>query len=499
MKRYISIFAALIVMLALCSCGADSSKPTESTTTSSETTTTTLIEQETTTTSSQTKATKVTTKQTKTTTSAKQKQTTATLREEETTTDALNEEEKTTVITEISTTQESVETESTTLADSGDSNEEETAVKSLWDGSSVMKWSKGSGTAGDPYLIESAANLAYLAQSTTYEDMYFLLTTDIDLGYCEWTPIGTKTNPFCGNFDGNGHTISRVFLSKAHFNMQGEIGYERRGLFGHTKNCTITNLCVDGVQALVGTRFAYTDRYFIGGLIGYAETDCESLIENCRAENVLIEFNTTDSPRMYVGGLVGYAYSTTNATLKFSRVAVNAEMRISTDGENRFGGVIGGVELDGVASFSNVCSYVENSQGTASSSKGRYRVSPLIGILTTDNGSLNLSTCFLSLRTNEQRYCISSDTGYDSYAYACAGAVNGEFKGKSKFANVFFTASIKAWAGGPDEEFLFLPRRLTEYKNVTVSNCKFVYTLPENCGFNESIWDLTERRKPKLK
>ena len=33
----------------------------------------------------------------------------------------------------------------------------------VWDGSS-SPWTKGSGTSSDPYLIETAANLAYLAE-----------------------------------------------------------------------------------------------------------------------------------------------------------------------------------------------------------------------------------------------------------------------------------------------------------------------------------------------
>ena len=56
---------------------------------------------------------------------------------------------------------------------------------SVWDGSSSTIWTNGSGTETDPYLIESAEHLKYLAISvsngTTYEGMYFLQTVDIDL------------------------------------------------------------------------------------------------------------------------------------------------------------------------------------------------------------------------------------------------------------------------------------------------------------------------------
>ncbi len=504
MKRYISIFAALIVMLALCSCGADSSKPTGDTVTSGDLIETTTSQAITTTSNKQDKTT--TSKKKKTTTSSKKKRTTTTsnkpietttLREEEGKTTQEETENTTEVVTEVSTTQETTTTESTTSLDSDkDDNRAET---SFWDGSSALRWTNGSGTAGDPYLIESAANLAYLALTTTTEDTYFSLTVNINLGYFEWTPIGTKTNPFCANFDGNGHIISAVNLSKSHFNTSGEYGYERRGLFGHTKNCTIKNLSVDGVKSHIDSISSYTDVYYIGGLIGYAQTDYESIVENCHVENVLIEFETSECPTVYVGGLVGYAHSEQNATLKFSRVAVGAKAEVCSEGSNRIGGVVGYVYLNGIANFSDVCSYFENLQGRSSSSDGEYRVSPLIGAVKTDMGSLNLSSCYLSLYTNEEHFSIHSASGYDSEAHACVGRVYGKFEGKSKFTNVFATALIETWAGGVSEGFPFFPLPIKEYRNLTVSNYGIVSVLPKTCGFDESIWDLSKMWQPKLK
>lgn len=64
------------------------------------------------------------------------------------------------------------------------------AQVSIWDGS-AEPWTHGSGTEEDPYLIESAANLAWLSQKCQppeprkahhYMDTCFLLTVDLDLG-----------------------------------------------------------------------------------------------------------------------------------------------------------------------------------------------------------------------------------------------------------------------------------------------------------------------------
>ena len=56
---------------------------------------------------------------------------------------------------------------------------------STWDGASAAPWTKGSGAASSPYIIETAEQLAYLAQhvnaGTTYIGKYFKMAADIDL------------------------------------------------------------------------------------------------------------------------------------------------------------------------------------------------------------------------------------------------------------------------------------------------------------------------------
>ena len=80
------------------------------------------------------------------------------------------------------------------------------AQLSIWNGSSDI-WTKGAGTEASPYLIESAEQLAFISDMvnggvTTYENTYFKLMTNIDLGQSAWIPIS-----FSGSIDGNNHTI----------------------------------------------------------------------------------------------------------------------------------------------------------------------------------------------------------------------------------------------------------------------------------------------------
>lgn len=82
-----------------------------------------------------------------------------------------------------------------------------------WDGTTIAdKFAAGDGTQGNPFQIETAAQLAYFAKTVNegeaYLHKYIVLTADIDLANKEWTPIGNYSNPFKGNFNGDNHTVT---------------------------------------------------------------------------------------------------------------------------------------------------------------------------------------------------------------------------------------------------------------------------------------------------
>lgn len=93
---------------------------------------------------------------------------------------------------------------------------------------SAAEFAAGDGTQGAPYQISSAGELANLAKMVsggeTYENTYFELTADIDLGGKEWTPIGTKDSQFAGKFSGNGKTIRNLTVG----------GGDNSGLFAYS-------------------------------------------------------------------------------------------------------------------------------------------------------------------------------------------------------------------------------------------------------------------------
>ena len=142
-----------------------------------------------------------------------------------------------------------------------------------WDGT-VEAFTEGSGTKEDPWRIENAEQLAYLAQQvnngTNYRGKHFLLVSDLDLSVKEWTPIGTYSNSFWGGFDGGGRTITGMTIT----------GKENEyvGLFGECYNFTAPSSYIKSVTV---KRANISGHSFVGAIAGAGAniSDCYS-IEN---------------------------------------------------------------------------------------------------------------------------------------------------------------------------------------------------------------------------
>ena len=131
---------------------------------------------------------------------------------------------------------------------------------------------KDAGTADKPYEISTAEQLAGLAQlvngGTNFSGKFIKLTADILLNELDkdgmprvaegqpephkWTPIGNNQKKFQGTFDGDGHTISGLYINADKVNFQG--------LFGFSTG-TVKNLIVTG-------NITATNAINIGGVVG---------------------------------------------------------------------------------------------------------------------------------------------------------------------------------------------------------------------------------------
>lgn len=192
------------------------------------------------------------------------------------------------------------------------------------------------------YLISKPCHLAWFrdyvngtivddgeAAGTTHPSASAKLTADIDLkNYCHaaedgkellsWLPIGNDNNRWKGNMDGQGHTISNLYIKTA----QNHVG-----LFGYTDGATIQDLIFDNAK-VENVSTTGTKTYKTGILAGYAYASTNSPVH---IKGIKTTNNCTVIGQEDTGGIVGCA----KINLE------NCENRSSVKGTGSVGGIAG--------------------------------------------------------------------------------------------------------------------------------------------------------------
>ena len=225
------------------------------------------------------------------------------------------------------------------------------------------------------YLIAKPCHLAWFRDyvngsivdegevaGTTHLSASAMLTADINLkNYCHaaedgkellsWIPIGYVNNSWKGNMDGQGHTISHLYIKTAQ---------KYVGLFGYIDGATIQDLIFDNAKVenvnttgtntsytgiLVGYAYAYPDspahikgikttknctvigQEDTGGIVGFAKINLENCENHSSVEGTKsvggiagrsaeinirrsTNYGTVENNNTYIGGIIGYAYGT---------------------------------------------------------------------------------------------------------------------------------------------------------------------------------------------
>ena len=236
-------------------------------------------------------------------------------------------------------------------------------------------YSDGSGTADDPWLIASQADLIALAEflnsgnAATFDTenagvgnchgYYFKQTADIDLTGVTWEPIGySGSYYFAGNYDADGHSITNAVST-------GKVdpdGFATAGIFGWVAFGSVENLHVKNANFVATGQNNYS---YVGGIAGVCYG---SSIKNCSVENSSLESRRNNNNNC-AGSIVGYS---TGGTFE-KCAAENNQIRTMAYG----GGFVGEVDDDpdygvGNSTFTNcyganctVISETDDSQGTS--------------------------------------------------------------------------------------------------------------------------------------
>ena len=180
-----------------------------------------------------------------------------------------------------------------------------------WTDYAASSFASGSGTKEEPYVINSAEQLAKLAKDInsgiagkeyTHNKEYFVLGNDVDLAAHRWIPIGSGTSissfhAFTGYFDGNNKNITGLYVDESSELFSA-------GLFGHVSGIEIKNVIIkDGyVKTQANTNSNGNTVDGAGLLIGNASQGygLTTTVSNCHVSG------TVESDSALTGGLVGY-------------------------------------------------------------------------------------------------------------------------------------------------------------------------------------------------
>ena len=165
---------------------------------------------------------------------------------------------------------------------------------------------------------------------TTHPSASAKLTADINLtNYCHaaedgmellsWIPVGNFDNPWKGNMDGQGHTISNLYIKTA----QSYVG-----LFGCIEDATIQDLIFDTAK-VENVNTIYKNTFFTGILAGFARAYVHSYPAHIKG--IKTTDNCTVIGQVRTGGIVGQ----TNINLEI------CENHSSVKGGTEVGGIAG--------------------------------------------------------------------------------------------------------------------------------------------------------------
>jgi len=267
-------------------------------------------------------------------------------------------------------------------------------ASAVWDGETVSYFAGGDGTQQDPYQISSGKELAFLAQevnsgNATYNasTVYYKLAADIYLNDTSdweswdtvaapansWTPIGTYTNKFAANFNGNGFAVYGVYINTT---------ADSQGLFAYVSGY--------GKISNVGVEQSYINGgIYVGGVAGYVN----GTITNCYNTGSITGNNN-------IGGVVG----------DITGNIMNCYNTGTVLGNDNVGGVVGYVASGGSATY---CYYQRSwEQGTALVGIGGEGLTP--GIIA-DILEFNSSGIFAG---NPNNFVTIDDKDYS--AFICA-------------------------------------------------------------------------------
>ena len=249
-----------------------------------------------------------------------------------------------------------------------------------------------------------------------------------------WVPIGADTDHFSGVFEGNGYTISNLFIDSDDVKQSAATGYRRvdwrghyaesrsihLGLFeelargGVIRNLGLANVsvtrtfpCLNTVEPLAGDLCA---KGRVGGLVGVSAGTIRGSWVTGQVSNTITQgYGLKDTYPAVVGGLVGQARSSSVIAASFASADVWADVIPRNAGPGtRVGGLVG------INDGAIVASYATGTARSEDGSGGRVYSHPkeFVGGLTSHNGgSITASYALVSVSGKNTQPLVETTAG----------------------------------------------------------------------------------------
>ena len=300
----------------------------------------------------------------------------------------------------------------------------------------------GKGTEAEPFVLKTAERLAWfrdyvneghpsacakIADDVEEIDMSTVChKADIEKQVTElsWTPIGNSDNMYQGTFDGNGKTISNLYINAT----SGDAGF-----FGYAGNGSIKNITFDNAKV----NSTGNNTGILAGYDGYCIIENIKTLEKCSVEGI-----------ENVGGIAGSTIGN----------IINCENHAMVMGASCVGGIVG--YYDGSYGSITSCAnygFVTGSAANVGGMAGNFIASPgtiqncanygdITGTLNVGNLIGNALSCNLNNVLGTGNVTATSDTD-------CAGILVGRISKSSSTASgiLAYNSSAKLTINGAEQ------------------------------------------------
>jgi len=322
------------------------------------------------------------------------------------------------------------------------------------------------------YIIDSVEDLYGLAmlcnQNVTFESKRIKLANDIvvnegnatdwakgeNIPDLDWIPIGgggNKHRPFSGTFDGQGHTISGLYMKSDDYymgffgvlNMKGLSTIKNFKLTNSYFECTRTeNLGseVDGLGGIAGQGAGTLDTVYCDAILVSGTRNTGGLIGNQRQKDSPLKitncwYNGEITGTQWIGGIVGFVYNGVKETvISDCLVTANLTSTMEKDTDASYvGGIAGRIATGEIKSCLTMGTFT-----------GKKVVYGIIGRNTVRKGQkVTIEKCY---STAEVKALYENGSGGETIAITSSKITEDQLKGTAGYVNTlmnFYVAGVK--------------------------------------------------------